>query len=64
MHRADVAAEPGLVLGGLACVALFCLFVTSAVILVIILVRRSRRTPAGGAADETIGEADEGAAEP
>jgi hypothetical protein len=46
------AADPTLVLGGLACAALSCLFLTSAVILVIILVRRARRSPDGAAGPE------------
>jgi hypothetical protein len=45
MKLADVAPEPGLALGGAACLALSCLFVASAVILVIVLVRRNRRQP-------------------
>jgi hypothetical protein len=45
MNLADAAPEPALVLGGAACVALSCLFVASAVVLVILLVRRNRRSP-------------------
>jgi hypothetical protein len=45
MNLADVAPEPGLALGGAACVALSCLFVVSAVALVILLVRRNRKQP-------------------
>jgi hypothetical protein len=51
MHRAAVAAEPTLVLGGLACAGLVCLFLTSTVLLVIILVQRARRPSADGAAE-------------
>lgn len=51
MHRADVAAEPTLVLGGLACAGLACLFLTSTVLLAIILVRHARRPPADGRAE-------------
>ncbi|MBX6748444.1 MAG: hypothetical protein IRY85_02040 [Micromonosporaceae bacterium] len=50
MSRVDAAADPTLVLGGLACAALSCLFLTSTVILVLILIRRARRSPADGAA--------------
>jgi hypothetical protein len=45
MNLADAAPEPALALGGAACVALSCLFVASAVILVIVLVRRNRKQP-------------------
>jgi hypothetical protein len=45
MNLADVAPQSDYVLGGAACVALTCLFLTSAVVLVILLVRRNRRTP-------------------
>jgi hypothetical protein len=51
MYRADVAAEPTLVLGGLACAALACLFLTSTVLLALILARRARRPPADGATE-------------
>jgi hypothetical protein len=46
-HRSDVAPDPVVSVGALGCAALACLFVVSAVILVIVLVRRSRK---GGAA--------------
>lgn len=45
MNLADVAPEPGFVIGGAACIALTCLFLASAVVLVVLLVRRSRRNP-------------------
>lgn len=45
MNLADAAPEPGLVLGGAACIALTCLFLASAVVLVVLLVRRNRRNP-------------------
>ena len=48
MYRADVAAEPTLVLGGLACAALACLFLTSTVLLALILAARRRSYRAGG----------------
>ena len=47
-HRSDVAPpDPAVSVTGLGCAALACLFVVSAVILVIVLVRRSRK---GGSA--------------
>jgi len=47
MDPADAALEPTFVLGGVACIALSCLFLTSAVVLVLLLVRRNRRDPPG-----------------
>ena len=43
-HRADVAPEPIVSVSALSCAALACLFVISAVILVIVLVRRNKRS--------------------
>jgi hypothetical protein len=43
MNLADAAPEPTFVLGGAACVALTCLFLASAVVLAVLLLRRSRR---------------------
>jgi hypothetical protein len=51
MLRVDAAAGPTLVVGGLACAALSCLFLTSAAILAIILVKRARRPPVSGVAE-------------
>ena len=47
MNFADVAAASTFQLGALACVALSCLFLTSTVILVIVLKRRGRRDSTG-----------------
>lgn len=47
MTFADVAAESTFQLGALACVALSCLFLTSTVILIIVLKRRGRRESDG-----------------
>jgi uncharacterized membrane protein len=46
-YRSDVAPDPVVSVGALGCLALACLFVVSAVVLVIVLVRRNRK---GGAA--------------
>ena len=46
MNLADVALDPVLALSTLGCAALACLFVVSAVVLMVILVRRNRK--AGG----------------
>ena len=43
MSITDAAPQPGLVLGTLGCAALVCLFVVSAAVLVMVLVRRNRR---------------------
>jgi hypothetical protein len=48
MDPADAALEPTYVLGGAACIGLSCLFLTSAVVLVLLLVRRNRRNPPVG----------------
>ena len=44
MNLADVAPDPTVSVGVLGCAALACLFVISAVILVIVLVRRNKRS--------------------
>ena len=46
MNLADVAPSPTVALGTLACIALAFLFIVSAIALVVILVRRSRRASA------------------
>jgi hypothetical protein len=50
MNLADVAPDPTVTLGTLACAGLACLFVVSAIILTIVLVRRSRKGGSGGVA--------------
>jgi len=47
MNLADVAPSPTVAMGTLACIALVFLFVISAIALVVILVRRSRRAASG-----------------
>lgn len=47
MNLADAAPEPGFLIGGAACIALTCLFLVSAVVLVVVLVRRNRRNSPG-----------------
>jgi hypothetical protein len=42
------ATDPMIVLGGVGCAGLLCLFLISAVILVLLLVRRARRGGASG----------------
>jgi hypothetical protein len=41
--RNDVAPDPAVTVGALGCAVLACLFVVSAVVLVIVLVRRNRK---------------------
>jgi hypothetical protein len=43
MNLADAAPPPEYTLGAVACAGLACLFVVSAIVLTVVLVRRSRR---------------------
>ena len=43
MNIADAAPQPEITFGVLGCAALVCLFVVSAVVLVIVLIRRNRK---------------------
>jgi hypothetical protein len=43
MNYADAAPPPEYLLGGAGCAAVSCLFVLSAIVLAVVLVRRSRR---------------------
>ena len=49
MNLADVAPDPTVSLSALACATLACLFVISAIALVVVLVRRNRKGPSAGA---------------
>jgi hypothetical protein len=44
MNIADAAPEPSVSLGIVACSGLVCLFVVSAIVLTVVLVRRNRGT--------------------
>ena len=46
MNLADVAPDPTVSLGVLGCAALVCLFVVSAIVLAIVLIRRNRKNQA------------------
>ena len=48
MNLADVAPQPAFLLSTAGCIALSCLFLTSAAVLVVVLVRRGRKQKAGG----------------
>ena len=46
MNLADVAPDPTLSLGIVGCAALACLFVVSAIVLAVVLIRRNRKNRA------------------
>ena len=46
MNIADAAPDPTLSLGILGCAALACLFVVSAIVLAVVLIRRNRKNRA------------------
>ena len=46
MNLADVAPDPTVSVGVLGCAALACLFVVSAIVLVVVLIRRNRKNQA------------------
>jgi len=46
MNLADVAPDPTVSVGVLGCAALACLFVVSAIVLAIVLIRRNRKNRA------------------
>ena len=46
MNLADVAPDPTVSVGVLGCAALACLFVVSAIVLAIVLIRRNRKNQA------------------
>jgi hypothetical protein len=43
MNYADAAPPPEFALGAVGCAALACLFVVSAIVLIVVLVRRNRQ---------------------
>jgi hypothetical protein len=43
MNLADVAPDPTVSVGVLGCAALACLFVVSAIVLAVVLIRRNRK---------------------
>jgi hypothetical protein len=46
MNLADVAPDPTVSVGVLGCAALACLFVVSAIVLAVVLIRRNRKNRA------------------
>ena len=48
MNLADAGPDESVLLGGAVCIGLSCLFVVSAIVLAIVLVRRSRKNRPGG----------------